>query len=151
MIHLIVGRLVLTVILSATFAVSVVAFIAGNRKHVRSRLGRSPLGGILNSSSPTVVYFWSANCAQCRPQEHQIEKAQAELLRSGKGIAIRKVDALAEKELAKSMHVMTVPTTVLVDADGKLIAWNPGYARSEKIVNQFIQGSLPGRDHSLGN
>ncbi len=151
MIHLIVGRLVFVVILSATFAAGIAAFIAGNRRYVRSHVGRSRFGGILDSTIPTVVYFWSANCAQCVPQEHQIEKAQAELLQTGKTFAIRKVDALAEKELAKSMHVLTVPTTVLLNNDGSIVAWNAGFARSEKIVSQFVQGLMPSRDQSIGN
>jgi thioredoxin-like negative regulator of GroEL len=149
MMNAIIERLLFAVILSATFAAGIAAFIAGNRRYVRSRLGRNQLGGIVDSANPTVVYFWSANCSQCVPQEHQIEKAQAELRRTGKGFAIRKIDALAEKELAKSMHVLTVPTTVLVNPDGKIVAWNPGFARSEKIVNQFIQSRMPSRDHSI--
>lgn len=138
MIQIIVERLLFTVLLSGIFAGGTVVFIAGSRRYVRSRIAKNRFKGFVDSPNPTLIYFWSANCGQCHPQELQIEKARVEMCRNGKGLAVRKVDALAEKELAKTLHVMTVPTTVLVDADGRLIAWNPGLTKSEKIVDQFV-------------
>jgi thioredoxin-like negative regulator of GroEL len=143
MMHMILGRLLLSVVMSATFAAAALAFIAGNRKWLRSRLKKSQHTGVIDSAAPTILYFWSANCAQCKPQERQIEQARDELARSGRVLEVRKVNALEERELAKAMNVMTVPTTVLIDAERNIVAWNPGLTRTEKIVNHFetISGS----------
>jgi len=39
-------------------------------------------------------------------------------------------------DLVKALHVMTVPTTVLVDARGKIAAMNPGLTPWRTIVDQ---------------
>jgi len=138
----VVERLLFTVAVAGTFAAGAAAFVSGYRRKVDTLLGGIQIKDVLDSTLPTLIYFWSANCAQCQPQERQIEKARRELSQAGKSFAIRKVDALAETKLAKSLHVMTVPMTVLVSADGRIIAWNPGLARSETIVEQFKDESL---------
>jgi thiol-disulfide isomerase/thioredoxin len=133
----ILGRLLLSAILAVAFAVAALAFIAGNRVWVRLHRGRNRLTGNVASANPTLLYFWSAGCVQCRFQESQIEQAQVALGRMGRILEVQKVDALAERELAKSMRVMTVPTTVLLDAGGNMAGWNAGLTLSQKIVSQF--------------
>jgi hypothetical protein len=49
---------------------------------------------------------------------------------------VHKYNALEELALAKEMHVMTVPTTVLLDPQGGIAAWNPGLTPSRKIAEQ---------------
>jgi thioredoxin-like negative regulator of GroEL len=83
------------------------------------------------------LYFWSAGCAQCRPQERQIEQAKAMLQKAGKLFTVLKLNALEEQQLASSMHVMTVPTTVLLDEKGNVAAWNPGLTEWRTIVDQY--------------
>jgi hypothetical protein len=137
MMQMILGRILLSVLLTATFAAVASAFIAGNRKWIRSRLKKSQYTGKVDSAVPTILYFWTASCAQCNPQERQIEQARDELERSGRVLEVRKVNALEDRGLAKSMHVMTVPTTVLLDIEGNIVAWNSGLTRSQKIVSQY--------------
>lgn len=137
MMQMILGRLLFTIVLTATFAVAASAFIAGNRMWVRSHLKKNQYRGKVNSAAPTLLYFCSASCAQCKPQENQIEQARTRLERIGSKLEVKKFDALVERELAKSLHVMTVPTTVLMDTEGNIVAWNPGLTRSQKIVNQY--------------
>jgi hypothetical protein len=49
---------------------------------------------------------------------------------------VHKYNALEELALAKEIQVMTVPTTVLLDSQVGIAAWNPGLTPSRKIVEQ---------------
>ena len=88
--------------------------------------------------SPTLLYFWTHNCSQCKPQERYIEQAQLELRRSGKVLEILKYNALESTLLAKQLGVLTVPTTVLLDKKGRVVAWNNGLIQANKIIKQYI-------------
>jgi thioredoxin-like negative regulator of GroEL len=92
---------------------------------------------IFKTGKPVLLYFWTSDCAQCKPQERQIEKAITGLRQSGKILRVQKYNAFEELKLAKEMQVMTVPTTVLLDSQGKIAAWNPGLTTSRKIVEQY--------------
>ena len=93
--------------------------------------------GIFKTGKPVLLYFWTSDCAQCKPQERQIEKAIAGLRQSGKILEVQKYNALEELVLAKEMQVMTVPTTVLLDSQGAVTAWNAGLTQAQKLVEQF--------------
>ncbi len=84
-----------------------------------------------------MLYFWTDDCALCVPQERQIEEARTTLARRGRKLQVKKINALEESELVKRMNVMTVPTTVLLDSDGKVVAWNPGLRGAQKLITQL--------------
>lgn len=130
-------RFLLSAALAAAFAGAAMAIAAGNRVWARYRHDRSRIGRIADPANPTLLCFTSAGCAQCADQERQIEQARTTLGRRGRILAVRKLDAHEERDLARSMHVITVPTTVLLDAGGNIAAWNPGLTRSQTIVSQF--------------
>jgi len=104
---------------------------------VRSLSRRIKLPLNQKTGKPMLLYFWTSDCAQCRPQEQQIERAQALLQQSGIMLHVQKLNALEEQPLAKLMNVMTVPTTVLIDSRGNVTAWNPGLTQARKIVEQY--------------
>jgi thiol-disulfide isomerase/thioredoxin len=79
---------------------------------------------------PYVLYFWGPHCTICRT--HQ-EPALGKL----EGVDVRKVDALAEAELAERYHVYTLPTTIVVGADGATRHVNYGYAPAKKLEEQL--------------
>jgi len=54
-------------------------------------------------------------------------------------VVVRKVDALAEPELADTWGVLTVPTTVVLDPSGKARAVNYGVAEASKLIEQLAQ------------
>jgi thiol-disulfide isomerase/thioredoxin len=104
---------------------------------VRSLSRRIKLPLKIRNGKPVLLYFWTSQCAQCRPQEQQIERAKAVLQKSGKTLNVQKLNALEEQPLAKLMNVMTVPTTVLIDSKGNVTAWNPGLTQARIIVEQY--------------
>lgn len=130
-------RFLFSVLVAGTFAAAGGILFAVVRQWMGARLRRDRSAQGVTSSNPVLLYFWSAGCSQCKPQEAQIEQARAVLEGRGTSLQVRKIDAVQEKGLAKSMRVMTLPTTILIDQHGKVIAWNPGLTPSRSIVDQY--------------
>ncbi|MGD1044476.1 MAG: thioredoxin family protein [Bacteroidota bacterium] len=103
---------------------------------LRSRKKRLPIN--IETGKPVLLYFWTSHCAQCKPQERQIERAQAVLQKSGRTLKVQKLNALEEQALAKLMRVMTVPTTVLLNSQGDVTTWNPGLTNANTIIKQYL-------------
>lgn len=82
---------------------------------------------------PYILYFTTAACSICKT--HQ-EPAFRKL---GAGVDVRRIDALAEPELARRFDVITVPTTVVVAADGSPAHVNYGFASAQRLEKQLLQ------------
>ncbi len=79
---------------------------------------------------PYVLYFTGPNCTICRThQEPALSRLQ--------GVQVDKVDAIERQDLAERFRVYTVPTTVVIAADGRAAAVNYGYAPVEKLRRQL--------------
>ena len=137
MIKVIIERLVISAIILSVFIAAGKAFGIYKKWKVRVHAARKHLQGIIKTGKPVLLYFWTSDCAQCKPQEREIEKAITGLRQSGKILEVFKYNALEEQVLAKEMQVMTVPTTILLDSQGAIAAWNSGLTQAQKIVEQF--------------
>ena len=84
------------------------------------------------STEPYILYFTGDGCTVCRT--HQ-EPALAKL----SGVRIDKVDAIAQRDLAESFHVYTLPTTVVMCSNGKALHVNYGYASARKLEGQLAE------------
>lgn len=84
------------------------------------------------AADPYILYFTGDSCTVCRT--HQ-EPALAKL----GDVRIDKVDAVAERTLADRFHVYTLPTTVVMAADGKALHVNYGYAPAPKLERQLAE------------
>ena len=98
----------------------------------RSRRARRLVAGATSapSTEPYILYFTGDSCTVCRT--HQ-EPALARLA----SVRVDRVDAVAERELADRFHVYTLPTTVVMAADGKALHVNYGYAAAPKLERQL--------------
>ena len=81
---------------------------------------------------PAVLYFTTAECAQCRLQQTPI-LAQ---LQNKVDVAVHKLDAIEQEALARVYGIMTVPTTVVLDAQLRPVAINHGVAPLGKLQRQ---------------
>jgi thiol-disulfide isomerase/thioredoxin len=138
MMHIIIQRTLLSFILLLVFLLAVKCYSAYNEWKVRSRSRKKQLPSNIETGKPVLLYFWTSHCAQCKPQERQIERAQAVLQQSGRTLKVQKLNALEEQALAKLMHVMTVPTTVLLNSQGDVSTWNPGLTYANTIIRQYL-------------
>ena len=122
-----------------------VVLAAAGLETLRSRLARRavaagspslPAGHLpMNGEEPYIIYFTGDSCTVCKT--HQ-EPALSRL----EGIRIDKVDAVAERVLADRFHVYTLPTTVVMAADGRALHINYGYAPAPKLERQLAEARL---------
>ena len=130
----------------ALVSVALWLVIWSGRRYVESRrqavLNAAPatLPGVpgLNSAAGAapvqILNFSSADCSQCFKLQ---APALRRLLEARSGdVAILNVDAPNTPDLAKRYQVMTVPTTVVLDANGQAQAVNFGFAPTERLLAQ---------------
>jgi thioredoxin-like negative regulator of GroEL len=100
----------------------------------RSRRARRLAAGAVAApaAEPYILYFTGESCTVCRT--HQ-EPALSKL----GDVRIEKVDAVTERTLADRFHVYTLPTTVVMAADGKALHVNYGYAPAPKLERQLAE------------
>ncbi len=82
--------------------------------------------------APALLYFTTDDCAQCRFQQSPILQRLAEVT----SVPIVKIDALADREIAHKYGILTVPSTVLLNAERVPVAINHGVAHLEKLRMQ---------------
>ncbi len=83
-------------------------------------------------SEPYILYFSGQDCTICRTH-------QEPALRRLDGVRVEKVDALKEEDLARRYQVYTLPTTVVLSADGIPVHVNYGYTTARRLREQ-LQG-----------
>lgn len=99
------------------------------RVHLPEQLASLALPG-----QPAVLYFTTATCAQCRLQQ---APALAQVQARRQDMNLIKLDAVDQRELADFYHVMTVPTTVVLDRQGRPVAVNHGLATPDRLLAQL--------------
>ena len=104
-------------------------------------LSRARRGGqSINSftpGTPGVVYFTTSDCVTCKAAQSPALRALTQRL-SGK-VQVIEVDALGDKALAKKWSVLSVPTTFILDREGRPRHVNHGFASTEKLFGQIRQ------------
>jgi thioredoxin-like negative regulator of GroEL len=101
---------------------------------IRARVARRAAVGSTAASAaePYILYFTGEGCTVCRThQEPALKKLGA--------VRIDKVDAIAERTLADRFHVYTLPTTVVMSAEGAALHVNYGYAPATKLERQLVE------------
>lgn len=81
-----------------------------------------------------ILAFSSDDCAQC----HRLQTPALRRVREARGdtVAVVDVDAPSTPDLTKRYSVLTVPTTVVLDASGRARAVNYGFANVQKLLDQ---------------
>lgn len=125
-------------LLALAVAGIVVLAAAGLEAYRSSRARRLVAGATSRSATdPYILYFTGENCTVCRT--HQ-EPALAKL----GPVRVEKVDAVAERELADRFQVYTLPTTVVMTAEGRALHVNYGYAPAQKLDRQLAEARSGG-------
>ncbi len=98
---------------------------------LRRQEAPSPLRTVV-SSGPALLYFSTAECAQCRFQQAPILQRLAETA----PVPVVTLDAVEREDLARHFGILTVPSTVLLDHAQRPVAINHGLAPLAKLQQQ---------------
>jgi thiol-disulfide isomerase/thioredoxin len=83
---------------------------------------------------PAILYFTSPDCVPCRTiQRPALQKLQERL---GDRLQVIEVNTYENPELASRWGVLSVPTTFIINPQGKLLHVNHGATRAEKLLEQ---------------
>jgi thioredoxin-like negative regulator of GroEL len=95
--------------------------------------GRAPL--------PSILYFTGESCTIC----HTAQKPALRTLAAGidNGIDIREIDIAVEPEVARRYRVMSLPTTIVLDAAGQVTDINVGFASGDVLRRQLVDAGMP--------
>lgn len=109
------------------------AFVARQRRRalvaaplVTSAMGRAPIH---------ILVFSSADCRQCHT--HQQPAIQRVLTLRAGAVSAEEIDAPSSPDLTERYHILTVPSTVVLDATGKAQAVNYGFAPTQQLLDQI--------------
>ncbi len=81
-----------------------------------------------------ILAFSSEDCRPCHTLQAPALRRVQETY--GERLAVTEIDAPHEPELTQRYHVLTVPTTVLLDASGKAHAINYGFTNVQSLSRQ---------------
>ena len=84
---------------------------------------------------PAILYFTTPDCIVC----HTIQRPALQQIRShfGAHLEVIEVDATRQPDMVKDWGVLSVPTTFIIDRQGKPKFVNHGAARAEKLLDQL--------------
>lgn len=122
-----IARLILVLLLSAA-AVGIYYLL--RQRHMR---GIRPVPA---ASRPTLFYFWASHCAVCPTQGRYVDTVVGEW---GDRLTVERVDAERQPEVTARFRVFTLPTTILVDGDGRARHVNYGLTDAHKLGQQIAQ------------
>jgi thiol-disulfide isomerase/thioredoxin len=89
-------------------------------------------------SHPRVLYFRSDHCTTCETQARiwaQLDEGTRSLIES--------VDVEADPRRAKAYGVLTLPTSLVISADDRVVHINHGVVPSRKLLRQLEEAQLP--------
>ncbi|MFL5629085.1 MAG: thioredoxin family protein [Ktedonobacteraceae bacterium] len=126
-------------------------YVEGQRRRVLTATPLNTLSEngtpVLEASSPgaevRILAFSSEDCSQC----HTLQAPALMRVKESFGdkVAVIEVDAPHQPELTERYRVLTVPTTVVLDAVGQARAVNYGFANTQQLrkqVNEVLGESI---------
>jgi hypothetical protein len=130
-----VGVLVLVSILILLVVWSGRRFVEAQRRRALAAVPL-PSDGDTNASLSLVriLAFSSADCRQCH--ELQIPALQRVLDARGSKVSVAEVDAPNSPDLTQRYRILTLPSTVVMDAAGRTHAVNYGFANTQHLLDQ---------------
>jgi thioredoxin 1 len=91
------------------------------------------LDALVRAGRPALLYFTTADCVQCRFRQTPILKQ----LSAHTDVAVHTLDAVQHETAARFFGIMTVPTTVWLDAERRPVAVNHGLATLDQLLHQL--------------
>ena len=129
------GALVLVSLLMVLMVWSGRHFVETQRRRALAAVPLSPgVGANASLSQVRILAFSSDDCRQCH--ELQIPALQRVLDARGSKVSVAEVDAPNSPDLTQRYRIMTLPSTVIMDAAGRAHAVNYGFANTQRLLEQ---------------
>jgi thioredoxin 1 len=125
-------RLLILLVVIGTVALASRPRLARLRREDAPAGAYTPLHGVAQPGKPALLYFTTEQCAQCKYQQAPI----LEQLGRQVDVAIHKLDAIEQEALTRLFGIMTVPATVVLDAQLKPVAESP---INQSPINLFLR------------
>lgn len=123
-------RILITLIILSSLALLYGAWQFQKGRLIKSIQPTGPATGKM-----TLLYFTGEYCTACKLQQTPIvEKIRTRL---GESIAVEIYDVSTRPEIAARYRVLTLPTTVVLDAQGSVRAINYGVTAQSKLEMQL--------------
>jgi len=132
-------------VLAPLIAIAIVGVVAlglrAQRRTQRVLVGRVVEVRATAHPTPSILYFTGASCSICHTAQEPALRALAAGVDGA--VEIREVDVAAEPALARRYRVMSLPTTIVLDADQTVRHINVGFAAATTLHAQLIEAGLP--------
>jgi len=89
----------------------------------------------IGAGKPLLLYFTTPDCAPCKTMQRPAIERVWQLM--GECLQVVEVDASTQPEIASRWGVLSVPTTFIIDTDGKPRHVNHGVANADKLIKQL--------------
>jgi thioredoxin 1 len=90
--------------------------------------------------SPSILYFTGESCTICHTAQRPALDALEQ--RIAHRVSVREIDILREPDLTRRYRVMSLPTTIVIAADGRIAAVNAGFASADRLLGQLAEAGL---------
>jgi len=118
--------------LIALAALSLFLLNLHQRRRATAAAGADAGGADARSPRPRVLYFRSDTCISCATQSRLFEKLDDSILQ-----LVQKVDVDRQRDLAHAYNVLTLPTILVIDAEGQVRHINYGVVAPRRLQTQL--------------
>lgn len=122
---------------AAIIAAGIGLYLLINRLILARSPRRPALHAGIQPGRPGILYFTTPDCAPCKTVQRPALLRLRERL--GDSLQIVEINAMDQPELARAWHVLSVPTTFIIDARGEPRHVNHGVAGADKLLQQLDQ------------
>ena len=128
--------IIIRLVLAAAISGLLVAGFVLVRTAVLARARRVSQGlTLFRPGVPGIVYFTTPDCVTCKSAQRPALRALEQKL-AGQ-VQVIEVDAVDRPDLAQQWSVLSVPTTFILDREGKPRQVNHGFASAAKLLSQL--------------
>ncbi len=121
----------------ALLVLAALALRAGQERQRRHLVGTVVDAGV---EGPAILFFTGAACTICHTAQRPALERLAPAL-DGR-VRVREVDVAKEPTLAQRFRVMSLPTTVVLDGEGRARAVNAGFAPAPVLQRQLVEAGV---------
>lgn len=92
---------------------------------------------------PLLVYVTAGYCGACRRMERETWSSTKVIDKTGANFVALKVDAEKHADLASSLEIVSLPTTLVFCSDGKQLAKLEGFQSADEVLKVLAKKDRP--------